>query len=89
MHLKIIGLRSRHGRYRGSMAEWISVYCRRRVRLDAEAMRRELNAADLWTLAEGLDVGATLRAGVVWVFLLSESTGVGCGVRSLRGLVTG
>jgi hypothetical protein len=43
-------------RYGVSMAEWISVYCRRQVRLDAEAMRRELDVADLWTLAEALDL---------------------------------
>ncbi|MEW2386305.1 hypothetical protein AB0873_30090 [Micromonospora sp. NPDC047707] len=38
------------------MAEWISVYCRRQVSLEAEAMRRELDVADLWTLAEALEL---------------------------------
>ncbi|WP_302931608.1 hypothetical protein [Actinomadura sp. WMMA1423] len=38
------------------MAEWISVHCRRQIVLDVEVMRRALDAADLWTLAEVLDL---------------------------------
>jgi hypothetical protein len=38
------------------MSEWISVYCRRPIALDAAAMRRALDDADVWTLAEALDV---------------------------------
>jgi len=38
------------------VAEWISVYNRRPVELDAAALRRSLDDADLWTLAETLDI---------------------------------
>ena len=38
------------------MAEWISVYNRRPVDLDPAALRRSLDDADLWTLAEALDI---------------------------------
>ena len=43
-------------RYRYRMGHWFIVYCRRQVRLDAEAMRCELDVADLWTVAEALDL---------------------------------
>lgn len=40
------------------MSEWISVYCRHPIELDADAMRREIESADLWTLAESLDLSS-------------------------------
>jgi hypothetical protein len=36
------------------MGDWISVYCRRPVRVEAGFLRRALDGADLWTSAEAL-----------------------------------